>query len=78
MPSATCPPHAGVSRRRFLNGSGVAIALPKRLQGFLADRPKAVAAVTRIFLDEIEKLLCHERLRCDEGRIARSMPLSQP
>jgi hypothetical protein len=30
----------------------------------LGDRPKAVAAVTRVFLDEIETLLCLERLRC--------------
>jgi hypothetical protein len=34
------------------------ISVPKRLRGFLGDRPKAVAAVTRIFLAEIEKLLC--------------------
>ena len=34
------------------------ISLPKRLRGVLGDRPKAVAAVTRIFLAEIEKLLC--------------------
>ena len=40
------------------------ISLPKRLRGVLGDRPKAVAAVTRIFLDEIETLLCLERLRC--------------
>ena len=33
------------------------ISVPKRLRGFLADRPRAVAAVTRIFLDEIERLL---------------------
>ncbi len=33
------------------------ISLPKRLRGFLGDRPKAVAAVTRIFMDEIENLL---------------------
>jgi hypothetical protein len=42
------------------------ISLPKRLRGFLGDGPKAVAAVTRILLDEIEKLLCHDRLRCPE------------
>jgi hypothetical protein len=42
------------------------ISLPKRLRGVLGDRPKAVAAVTRIFLDEIEQLLCPERLRCEE------------
>lgn len=40
------------------------ISLPKRLRGVLGDRPKAVAAVSRIFLAEIEKLLCLERLRC--------------
>jgi hypothetical protein len=42
------------------------ISLPKRLRGVLGDRPKAVAAVTKIFLDEIEKVLCDNRLRCDE------------
>jgi hypothetical protein len=36
------------------------ISVPKRLRGFLGDRPKAVAAVTRIFLAEIEKLLAWE------------------
>jgi hypothetical protein len=34
------------------------ISLPKRLRGFLADRPRAVAALTKIFLDEIERSLC--------------------
>jgi hypothetical protein len=34
------------------------ISVPKRLRGMLADRPAAVAALTRIFLDEIERLLC--------------------
>ena len=34
------------------------ISVPKRLRGFLADRPRAVAALTKIFLDEIERLLC--------------------
>jgi hypothetical protein len=42
------------------------ISLPKRLRGVLGDRPKAVAAVTRIFLDEIEKLLCDDRLPSEE------------
>ena len=32
--------------------------MPKRLRGIVADRPAAVAALTRIFLDEIERLLC--------------------
>jgi len=35
-----------------------AISVPKRLRGFLADRPAAVSALTKIFLDEIERLLC--------------------
>jgi|GEM_PF-1697952 hypothetical protein len=30
------------------------ISVPKRLRGMLADRPRAVAALTKIFLDEIE------------------------
>ena len=34
------------------------ISVPKRLRGFLADRPPAVAALTKIFLAEIERLLC--------------------
>jgi hypothetical protein len=33
------------------------ISVPKRLRGFLADRPAAVAALTRIFIEEIERLL---------------------
>ena len=33
------------------------ISVPKRLRGMLADRPNAVAAVTKIFLAEIERLL---------------------
>jgi hypothetical protein len=34
------------------------ISVPKRLRGMLADRPTAVAALTKIFLDEIERTLC--------------------
>jgi hypothetical protein len=34
------------------------ISVPKRLRGFLADRPEAVRALTKIFLAEIERLLC--------------------
>ena len=34
------------------------ISVPKRLRGMLADRPRAVAALTKIFLAEIERLLC--------------------
>ena len=33
------------------------ISVPKRLRGMLADRPAAVAALTKIFLDEIERAL---------------------
>ena len=33
------------------------ISMPKRLRGFLADRPQAVAVLTKIFLTEIERLL---------------------
>jgi hypothetical protein len=35
------------------------ISVPKRLRCFLADRPNAVAALTRIFVEEIERLLCN-------------------
>jgi hypothetical protein len=31
------------------------ISVPKRLRGMLADRPRAVAALTKIFLTEIER-----------------------
>ncbi|MFM8953319.1 MAG: transposase zinc-binding domain-containing protein, partial [Planctomycetaceae bacterium] len=34
------------------------ISVPKRLRGMLADRPAAVSALTKIFLAEIERLLC--------------------
>ena len=33
------------------------ISVPKRLRCFLADRPNAVAALTRIFIEEFERLL---------------------
>jgi len=33
------------------------ISVPKRLRGMLADRPRAVAALTKIFLTEIEQQL---------------------
>jgi len=33
------------------------ISVPKRLRRFLADRPEAVRALTKIFLAEIERLL---------------------
>jgi hypothetical protein len=35
------------------------ISVPKRLRCFLADRQSAVAALTRIFVEEIERLLCN-------------------
>jgi len=35
-----------------------AISVPKRLRGMLAARPRAAASLTRIFLDEVERLLC--------------------
>jgi hypothetical protein len=49
---------------RLQPGRVAAPHLGQRLRGVLGDRPKAVAAVTRILLDEIETLLCLERLRC--------------
>ena len=33
------------------------ISVPKRLRGFFGDRPEAVAAVAKIFLAKIERLL---------------------
>ena len=33
------------------------VSIPKRLRGMLADRPAAVAALTKIFLTEIERAL---------------------
>ena len=33
------------------------VSIPKRLRGMLADRPAAVAALTKIFLTEIERTL---------------------
>ena len=35
------------------------ISVPKRLRGILADRPQAMTTLSRIFLEEIERLLCH-------------------
>jgi hypothetical protein len=34
------------------------ISVPKRLRCFRADRPNAVAALTRIFISRVERLLC--------------------
>jgi hypothetical protein len=33
------------------------ISVPNRLRGFIADRPRAVTVLTKIFLTEIERLL---------------------
>jgi hypothetical protein len=42
------------------------ISVPKRLRVFLADRPEAVTALTTIFLDEMERLLCEAAgVACD-------------
>ncbi len=35
------------------------ISVPKRLRCFLADRQSAVAALTRIFVSSVERLLCN-------------------
>ncbi len=50
------------------------ISVPQRLRGFLADRPRAVAAVTKIFLDEIERLL----LAAPGGTPDADMPRAAP
>ena len=34
------------------------ISVPKRLRGILADRPQAMTSLSRMFLEEIELLLC--------------------
>ena len=34
------------------------ISVPKRLRGILADRPQAMTSLSRMFLEEIERLLC--------------------
>jgi len=35
------------------------ISVSKRLRGILADRPQALTALSRMFLEEIERLLCN-------------------
>jgi hypothetical protein len=52
------PPASATDLAAELLEGGDAGSVPKRLRGMLADRPPAVAALTKIFLDEIEKLLC--------------------
>jgi hypothetical protein len=51
------------------------ISVPKRLRGFLADRPQAVTALTTIFLDEIERLLRHAAGASGDGNAS---PSAQP
>ena len=57
------------------------ISVPKRLRCFLADRPEAVAALTKIFLAEIERLLsasgCGAFRETRSGRPGRSSRGSQ-
>ena len=36
------------------------VSVSKRLRGFLAGRPQAIAALTKIFLAEIERPFCAE------------------
>ena len=59
--SRMSPPHAGHASGNSFPTLAISfaqarrqwvISLPKRLRGVLGDRPKAVAAVTRIFLDQ--------------------------
>jgi hypothetical protein len=45
------------------------ISVPKRLRGMLADRPRAVTVLTKIFLTEIERLL----LAAPKGNQSRSL-----
>ena len=45
------------------------ISVPKRMRGVLADRPQAMTALSRIFLDEIERLLC-DAVGIPRGRTA--------
>ena len=57
------------------------ISVPKRLRGMLADRPAAIAALTRIFLDEIERLLCAAAgvtRATNTPAVARLLPRGRP
>jgi hypothetical protein len=56
MREASRPPRAAAADRQVPVRQWV-ISVPKRLRGFLADRPRAVAALTKIFLTEIEQHL---------------------
>ena len=51
------------------------ISVPKRLRGILADRPQAVTTLSRIFLEEIERLLCDAAgVRRDGGVAGQARP----
>ena len=51
------------------------ISVPKRLRGILADRPQAVTTLSRIFLEEIERLLCHaEDVPTDSDAAGQARP----
>lgn len=49
--------------------------VPKRLRCFLADRPGAVAALTKIFPAEIERLLCAS---AGVTSVADALPVTHP
>jgi hypothetical protein len=48
------------------------ISVPKRLRGMLADRPRAIAALTKIFLTEIERLLLSASGRTPDADMPRA------
>jgi hypothetical protein len=51
------------------------VSIPKRLRVFLADRPQAVAALTKIFLAEIERtLLTASGVTSDADAVSASRP----
>ena len=51
------------------------ISVPKRLRWVLADRPPAMTALSRIFLDEIERLLCDAAgVAVGSGRAGQARP----
>jgi len=56
------------------------ISVPKRLRGVLADRPRAVAALTKNFFDEIERQLCAAAGVTSDAAMARraTRPPSPP
>ena len=51
------------------------ISVPKRLRGILADRPQAMTSLSRMFLEEIERLLCDAAgVRRDGGVAGQAHP----